>query len=130
MSTQPKESFLKRLMAVEMPAESLKTVLQIFEDFTGPDVVVLAAHTQDDPIKTRINALYKRRPTTSWSAKEQSAYRKAQIAEEDLQIVERARQLGYLYYRKDIFTLLNNWNAEVDRSRAFILEESDYRHQG
>lgn len=131
MSKLPKDSILKRLMAIEMPAESLKKVLIIFEEYTGPQAELSFSGEIPggvDPIKARINALYKRRPSTPWSQKEQSSYRRAQIAEEDLQIVERARQLGYLYYRKDIFTLLNNWNSEVDRSRNFILDESTYHH--
>lgn len=73
----------------------------------------------------RLSKIFNRRETTKFSDKEQKAYKKIlPINDEDLACVER-------YYgavipddknvrRHDLMTLLNNWNGEVDRARAYI----------
>ena len=71
--------------------------------------------------KTRINKLYKRRESTQWNDKETRAFNKLTITEEDMELIEAFCDpvKGSKYRRKDIFTLLNNWNGEVDRARDY-----------
>lgn len=120
-----RENTIERFKAIKMPAPALAEVLAVFEEFTKPALPNLRGTYPDtDGVRRRINLLYKRRETTKWSDKEQTALKKAQIDLQDLAVVEEARRLGYEYYRRDILTLLNNWNAEVDRSRFYIAEET------
>jgi len=72
-------------------------------------------------VMERINVLYRRRITTQWNDKELRALRKIKFEEEDLVLIEAYAhpKTGSKYRRKDIVTLLNNWNGEVDRARAW-----------
>lgn len=77
-----------------------------------------------DAIQIRINKLKHRRDSTRWSNAELKAYRAIQpVDEEDLTILERyyAAKIpeNKDYRRKELLTLLNNWNGEVDRARNF-----------
>lgn len=70
-------------------------------------------------IKEALNAFYHRKPTTTWSSKENTqltsiAHRTDAIAECDA-ILSFYRS-GYQYKRRDIYTLLNNWCTEYDRA--------------
>jgi hypothetical protein len=71
-----------------------------------------------ESFRLRICKLYKRRPTTKWSDKETRAFKKLEIIEEDMQLIEKYcnADSGCEYRRRDIQTLLNNWNGEVDRA--------------
>ena len=77
------------------------------------------------PEQLRLNALFRRRPTTRWTAAELKSWRDiTPLDEEDLKSVERFFQLTDHvphngYRRHDLYTLLNNFNAEVDRARQF-----------
>lgn len=69
----------------------------------------------------RINALFGRRQTTRWSKKELDSY-KTNFAPDDLEVVEAYYSADFDhtemdYRRRDIPTLLNNWNGEADRAR-------------
>jgi hypothetical protein len=81
----------------------------------------LASFEAKELFRLRINNLYNRRSTTKWSDKETRAFNKLQIEEEDMIIIEKYchQDSGCEYRRKDIQTLLNNWNGEVDRARAW-----------
>lgn len=70
-------------------------------------------------IKEALNTFYHRKPTTTWSSKENTqltsiAHRTDAIAECDA-ILSFYRS-GYQYKRRDIYTLLNNWCTEYDRA--------------
>lgn len=70
-------------------------------------------------IKEALNAFYHRKPTTTWSAKENTqlstiAHRTDAIAECDA--ILAFYRSGYQYKRRDIYTLLNNWCTEYDRA--------------
>lgn len=76
------------------------------------------------PIQIRLNAIFKRRPTTQWSKAELRAFKNlGQINEEDLRLVEAyyAAKIPTEkdYRRHDLCTLLNNFPGEVDRARNF-----------
>lgn len=62
-----------------------------------------------------------RRPTTNWTDKEIKAL-KSVIAlntpEEDWVILEKRYASGDPYLRRDVLTLLHNWNVEIDRAKA------------
>lgn len=75
------------------------------------------------PQALRIAALFRRRPTTPWSAKEVKAYKAiGKIDPEDLELVcrytEAERQKGENgRHRRDLATFLNNFTGELDRAR-------------
>lgn len=120
-----KATAIAAIRSIKMPAGTLQDVLAIVESIEPePRAYGLGGDTPDADLKRRINKLYARRETTRWSDKENQALRKAQIDPQDLAIVEKARAMGFPYYRRDILTLLNNWNAECDRSRIYIAEEA------
>jgi len=73
----------------------------------------------------RLNALFHRRPTTRWTAAELKSWKAiTPLGEEDLSAVERffhdtEHTPNNGFRRHDLYTLLNNFNAEVDRARSF-----------
>lgn len=73
-----------------------------------------------ETLKLRIGSWFGRRPTTNWSEKETKAL-KAVIAlrtpPEDIDALETRYKSGNPYLRRDIITLLNNWNTEIDRAK-------------
>lgn len=77
-----------------------------------------------DEIQIRLNKCYKRRNTTKWSDAELKAYKKNDYEEEDVKLMVRYcdPKNGSAYRRKDIKTLLNNWNSEVDRANGWEQE--------
>lgn len=71
-------------------------------------------------LKDRIGSWFSRRASTIWSDKETKAL-KAVIAlrtpPEDIDALEARYKSGNPYLRRDIITLLNNWNTEIDRAK-------------
>jgi hypothetical protein len=74
------------------------------------------------PEMLRIEALFHRRETTAWNTRELKALPK-EIHPDDLTLVEAYYKHPHPkdkdYRRRDLQTLLNNWNGEVDRARAW-----------
>jgi hypothetical protein len=82
----------------------------------------------------RFNKLFNRRETTHWGPRELKALKAIQpVAQEDFELIQRYYTATHPkdkdYRRKDLLTLLNNWNGEVDRARAFISESGDFKHE-
>jgi len=73
--------------------------------------------TNEDKTETqkRVGALVKRRESTKWSDKEKAALRKLNPSEEDIAFLESQNYANHTYRRKDLMTLLNHWNGELDR---------------
>ena len=73
-----------------------------------------------ESFKDRIGSWFSRRASTIWSDKETKAL-KAVIAlrtlPEDIDALEARYNSGNPYLRRDIITLLNNWNTEIDRAK-------------
>jgi len=76
--------------------------------------------TNEDKTETqkRVGALVKRRESTKWSDKEKAALRKLNPSEEDIAFLESQNYANHTYRRKDLMTLLNHWNGELDRMNA------------
>lgn len=72
---------------------------------------------------------FSRRSTTEWSAKELKAWKTVQpINAEDFEAVKWFyTESGCPYLRKDLQTLLNNWNGEVDRAKNYDPERDKRR---
>lgn len=71
-------------------------------------------------IKARIGSWFSRRDSTIWSAKETKALKAVvalQTPPEDIDALEARYKSGNPYLRRDIITLLNNWNTEIDRAK-------------
>lgn len=82
-----------------------------------------------DPAK-RLHALFNRRPDTHWDTKEVVKFRqlvknKAFEKPEDLELIERytiserKKGLRVGYYRRNLYTLMNNWCGELDKAREW-----------
>ena len=70
--------------------------------------------------KARVAGWYRRRDGTAWDAKEMKALRSVFATNptaEDIALVEKFVTSPGTFHRKDIQTLLNNWNQELDRAR-------------
>ncbi len=65
-----------------------------------------------------------RRFDTQWPDKDVIAYRKLKLTEEDavrdIELFTSTRKAGWEFYRKDISTLLNNWQIEIERCEDFM----------
>jgi len=75
-------------------------------------------------IQSRLGMLFRRRPTTRWSKDELKALAGiGEISEEDLKALEVYYTANMPdasnYRRRDLSTLLNNFNGEVDRARQY-----------
>lgn len=69
-------------------------------------------------MKTRVAALVKRLPTTKWSEREMTTFRKLKPTIEDVEFLENCQYSEHPYRRRDLLTLLNNWSGELDRMNA------------
>ncbi len=82
-------------------------------------------------ISKRISALFNRRLTTAWSQKEVTRYRQLVkdkiLQDDDMELIERY----YVYqrrkgdkgiHRRDLYTFLNNFSGELDRARAWDVD--------
>ena len=71
-------------------------------------------------LKLRIGSWFSRRASTIWSDKETKALKAVialQTPPEDIDALEIRYKSGNQYLRRDIITLLNNWNTEIDRAK-------------
>ena len=74
-----------------------------------------------DSLRSRINKWFSRRENTEWTEKELKALKpivKLKTPESDLQLLDARYESKNKYRRKDILTLLNNWNTEIDRCKS------------
>lgn len=73
------------------------------------------------PLGLRISGWFSRRPSTQWSDRELRELRKVEAfktPEDDLLLLEQRYLSGAPFIRKEILTLLNNWNGEIDRCKC------------
>jgi hypothetical protein len=74
-----------------------------------------------DVFRIRICFWFKRRPETRWKDKEIKLLKEAfdsGFTAEELDILEQFYLGNSKYKRRDIITLLNNWNTEIDRAKG------------
>lgn len=72
-------------------------------------------------LRSRINKWFRRREETEWQASELKALKlvvKLNTPESDLKLLDARYESKNKYRRKDIITLLNNWNTEIDRCKS------------
>lgn len=79
----------------------------------------LAGDEKKERLRLEIGGWFNRRPNTKWSDRELRALDKVMdgLADEDLALMRKRYTSGDKYLRKDILTLLNNWQGELDRAR-------------
>lgn len=81
-----------------------------------------------EAFRLRIGSWFKRRPQTKWSNKEIKALKEAfdsGFTAEELDVLEQFYWSDSKYKRRDILTLLNNWNTEIDRSKGQWFDSDD-----
>lgn len=79
---------------------------------------------QPTETQRRLNRFFKRRDSTKWSKVEEAELKALEpISGDDLATVERYYLAKHPpqsdYRRRDMITLLRNWNGELDRARQF-----------
>lgn len=85
--------------------------------------------TQD---QLSLNALFSRRPTTPWSAKEQKTLRELQkrpewvgeLAEIVAYYTAKGKTEDAKYLKRELETLLNNWTGQLDQARKWVAPSS------
>ena len=100
---------------------------------SGSDIRPKKQNPTETKLKTHIHTWFKRRPSTQWSKKELAALKVLAMAYADSTEEELAEDLDLLewYYtksgcrfcRRDPYTLLNNWPAEIDRAKNYQTED-------
>ena len=86
-----------------------------------------------EAFRLRVGALIKRRPTTQWSTKEIKTLKEVfdfNTPEEDLVALEARYQSDDKYLRRELMTLLNNWNGEIDKARSPLASGSNQSQAG
>lgn len=93
----------------------------------GPEKRREEKNNTPTPLQIRLGKLLNRRESTKWDKKELAALKGIGTPEEeDLQLLE-AFYFAVIpeerdYRRRKMITLLTNWNGEVDKARAYKLE--------
>lgn len=80
-----------------------------------------------EAFRLRVGAMVRRRPGTHWSPKEIKALKEIfafDTPEEDVVALETRYKSNDPYLRRELMTLLNNWNGEIDKSRSPLLPEA------
>jgi hypothetical protein len=86
-----------------------------------------------DELRLKVNAMMGRRAATAWSeseTKKLKAVLSLKTSPEDLASLEAYYASGSQYLRRDIPTLLNNWNGEIDRSKKPTINGHSNSRQG
>jgi hypothetical protein len=118
------EANAKRLSADPAGTRNTKYDFEIRNTTPTAETRAHAKPTEPTAEQLRLGALFSRRPGTQWMPKEIKAWKAiTPIPEEDFALIERY----YLaeipkdrnYRRRELQTLLNNWNGELDRARKF-----------
>jgi hypothetical protein len=82
----------------------------------------LKSEWEPSALQSRINSWYNRRDTTPWSPKELKALKSIPEPEEEELTLLAEYTMNSPYRRRDILTLLNNWQGELDRARRWESE--------
>jgi len=77
-----------------------------------------------------LNSVFSRKETTRWSEKEIAALKKLTITDHDLQLIIKLYNSNYEYKRRDLLTLLNNWQGEIDRANNHFKKTATTTGQG
>lgn len=76
-----------------------------------------------EKLRIEIGSWFRRKPSTPFSEKELKAFRKLPVtSDEDLEVLREYYVSGMTlleYQRRDVSTLLNNWNGEIDRAKKW-----------
>jgi hypothetical protein len=89
---------------------------------------------ESNPFVLRLFAIFRRKPSRLMNAKEKEAFKNAGITDDALVAVERYYadrhpEWENNFRRRDLLTLLNNWNGEVDRAEEWMANPPKPRPQ-
>lgn len=102
------------------PSEETVTGVTELNLFDGEQKSIVADSNIVAELKQRINVLFHRRQSTTWTVKETTTLR--QIAKrngvlDEMSEIEALYNSGYPYRRRNVDTFLNQWAGELDRAR-------------
>jgi hypothetical protein len=89
------------------------------------------ANNEFEVFRLRIGAWFKRRPSTVWSERESKALKAVwalKTPPDEINALEAHYNSGNPYLRRDILTLLNNWNTEIDRAKQPTATQNESRN--
>lgn len=97
------------------------------EEDNTPVVPLKGDKPAKGPLQLRAERIFNRRESTPLTASEQRAFKKSKAAieattEEEWKLLESFYTLpqSETYARKDLAQLVNNWNGEIDRAKAWF----------
>jgi hypothetical protein len=112
-----------RLVSPSWPLPLTETTTETTTERNTP----LPPKVTKSPLQLRTEAIFNRRPSTPLTESETRAFAKnraaiAETTEDEWVLLERfyAQPQSKTYSRKDLAALLNNWNGEIDRAKAFF----------
>jgi hypothetical protein len=77
-----------------------------------------------EAFRLRVGAMLRRRPSTKWSTSEIKKLKEVfdlNTPEEDLVRLEQRYKSNDPYLRKELDTLLNHWNGEIDKTQSDLI---------
>lgn len=75
---------------------------------------------RNNPLMIRMGKWFNRSETTLWTVAEAKSLQMVNPSIEERDLMEKYYSSSCEYLRKDLYTLLGNWNIEVDRAKAFV----------
>ena len=82
--------------------------------------------TENSPLMCKVGKLFRRYESTLWTIAEEEALSQINPLPKELRLLESYYSANFGkdedYRRRDLLTLLNNWNLELDRARAWAKE--------
>ena len=88
---------------------------------------------REERFKAEVGSWFRRRPDTAWSVKEMKSLREVlanPVSLKEVELLKRYYTSKHIpsekdYRRRDILTLLNNWNGEIDRARKWAAPSNE-----
>ena len=77
-----------------------------------------------EAFRLRVGAMLRRRPSTKWSTGEIKKLKEVfdlNTPEEDLVRLEQRYKSNDPYLRRELETLLNHWNGEIDKTQSDLI---------
>jgi hypothetical protein len=94
-------------------------------EWNGKEGVSQKALSPDlEAFRLRVGAMLRRRPSTKWSTGEIKKLKEVfdlNTPEEDLVRLEQRYKSNDPYLRKELDTLLNHWNGEIDKTQSDLI---------
>lgn len=120
MGDDDAENYIISKEAEEMTAECGQMSACCEQMTASPPSPQPTPSPQPSVLQEKINKWFRRRESTKWSDKEKKLLKvveKLETPPDEIEILEKLYMSNNQYNRRNVETLLNNWNGEIDRAR-------------